>query len=279
MKTLEDKVVVITGAGSGIGRALALDVAGKGARLALSDWNTVGLGETAALVKEATGVEPRTDKLDVRDRTAMATYAASVAQEFGTVNVIINNAGVTVHGNFESVSYEQFEWVVDVDFWGVVQGTKEFLPHLIASGDGHVVNVSSIFGLHGMPGQTSYNASKFAVRGFTEALRMEMLIAKHPVSVTSVHPGGIRTNIVRNAQTAGDEDHDSLNQLFDDVLARTTPEKAAQIIENGILKDKPRILVGPDAVVVDKLIRLAGPSYQRVVATIASRVVNRARRK
>jgi len=279
MKTLDDKVVVITGAGSGIGRALALDVAGKGARLALSDWNTVGLGETAALVKEATGVEPRTDKLDVRDRTAMATYAASVAQEFGTVNMIINNAGVTVHGNFESVSYEQFEWVVDVDFWGVVQGTKEFLPHLIASGDGHVVNVSSIFGLHGMPGQTSYNASKFAVRGFTEALRMEMLIAKHPVSVTSVHPGGIRTNIVRNAQTAGDEDHNSLNQLFDEALARTTPEKAAEIIVNGILKDKPRVLVGPDAVVIDKLIRLAGPSYQRVVAAIASRVVNRARRK
>jgi NAD(P)-dependent dehydrogenase (short-subunit alcohol dehydrogenase family) len=279
MKTIDNKVVVITGAGSGIGRALALNAARHGARLALSDWDTVGLGETAALVKEATKVEPRTDQLDVRDRAAMATYAASVADEFGTVNVLVNNAGVTVHGNFEAVSYEQFEWVVDVDFWGVVQGTKEFLPHLIASGEGHVVNVSSIFGLHAMPGQSSYNAAKFAVRGFTEALRMEMLIAKHPVSVTCVHPGGIKTNIMRNAKTAGDEDHDSLNKLFDKVLARTTPERAAEIIVNGILKDKPKVLVGPDAVFVDKLIRMTGPHYQRFLATVSSRIVKRGRKK
>ena len=278
MKTLENKVVVITGAGSGIGRALALDIAGHGARLALSDWDTVGLGETAALVKEATGVEPRTDQLDVRDRQAMAQYAASVAKEFGVVNVLINNAGVTVHGNFEDVTYEQFEWVMDVDFWGVVQGTKEFLPHLIESGDGHIANVSSIFGLHGMPGQTSYNAAKFGVRGFTEALRMEMLIAGHPVGVTCVHPGGIKTNILHNAQTAGDEDHDALNKLFDNVLARTTPEQAAETIVAGILKGRPRVLIGTDAWVIDKLIRLAGPNYQRVLATVSNRIVARARR-
>jgi len=277
VKTLENKVVVITGAGSGIGRALALDIAGHGARLALSDWDTVGLGETAALVKEATGVEPRTDQLDVRDRQAMAQYAASVAKEFGVVNVLINNAGVTVHGNFEDVTYEQFEWVMDVDFWGVVQGTKEFLPHLIESGDGHIANVSSIFGLHGMPGQTSYNAAKFGVRGFTEALRMEMLIAGHPVGVTCVHPGGIKTNILHNAQTAGDEDHDALNKLFDNVLARTTPEQAAETIVAGILKGRPRVLIGTDAWVIDKLIRLAGPNYQRVLATIRFETVARTR--
>ncbi|HET7691055.1 MAG TPA: SDR family NAD(P)-dependent oxidoreductase [Nocardioidaceae bacterium] len=278
MKTLNGKVVVITGAGSGIGRALALDAADRGAVLALSDWNTEGLGETASMIKAATGTEPRTDKLDVRDRAAMATYAASVAVEFGVVNVLINNAGVTVHGDFEAVGYEQFEWVIDVDFWGVVNGTKEFLPHLIASGDGHVANVSSIFGLHGMPGQTSYNAAKFAVRGFSEALRMEMLIAKHPVGVTVIHPGGIKTNIVRNAQTAGDEDHDSLNRLFDTVLARTTPEKAAHVIITGILKGKPKVLVGTDAVVIDKLIRLSHPGYQRVLATAAKVIMTRARK-
>jgi len=279
MKTLDGKVVVITGAGSGIGRALALNAAAKGAVLALSDWNTEGLGETAELVKAATGKEPRTDRLDVRDRAAMAAYAASVAEEFGVVNVLVNNAGVTVHGDFEAVTYEQFEWVMDVDFWGVVNGTKEFLPHLIASGDGHVANVSSIFGLHGMPGQTSYNAAKFGVRGFSEALRMEMLIARHPVGVSVIHPGGIRTNIVRNAQTAGDEDHESLNRLFDTVLARTSPEKAADIIMGGILRGKPKILVGADAVVIDKLIRLAHPGYQRVLATTANLIMTRARRR
>ncbi len=123
----------------------------------------------------------------------MHAYAASVREELGRVNVIVNNAGVALHGDFEETSYEDFEWIMDVDFWGVVQGTKEFLPHLIESGDGHVVNVSSLFGLLGMPGQTAYNSAKFAVRGFTEALRQEMILAKHPVQVTCVHPGGIKT--------------------------------------------------------------------------------------
>ena len=278
MKTLNGKVVVITGAGSGIGRALALNAADKGAKLALSDWDEVGLMETLDLVTKQSNVVVRTDKIDVRDRGAIKAYAASVKDEFGTVNVLINNAGVTVHGNFEEATYEQFEWVMDVDFWGVVQGTKEFLPHLIESGDGHLVNVSSIFGLHGMPGQTSYNAAKFGVRGFTEALRMEMLIAQHPVGVTCVHPGGIKTNIMRNAQTAGDEDHDALNALFDKVLAHTSPEKAADDIVNGILKSKPRVLIGLDARVIDALIRLAGPSYQRFLATAATRVLARGAR-
>ena len=159
MRTLDGKVVVITGAGSGIGRALALEVADRGSQLALSDWDEVGLMETAALVQARANREPRTDKLDVRDRDAMRTYAQSVAADLGRVNVMVNNAGVALHGDFEEVSYDDFEWVMDVDFWGVVHGTKEFLPHLIASGDGHVVNVSSLFGLLGMPGQSAYNAA------------------------------------------------------------------------------------------------------------------------
>ena len=188
MKTLDGKVVVITGAGSGIGRALALNAAAKGAILALTDVDEVGLLETLEHARTQTNREIRTDKLDVRDRDEIASYAASVRQKFGRVNVLINNAGVALHGDFAETSYAQFEWVMDINFWGVVNGTKEFLPHLIESGDGHVVNISSLFGLMGMPGQSAYNSSKFAVRGFTEALRLEMLIAKHPVEVSCVHP-------------------------------------------------------------------------------------------
>jgi NADP-dependent 3-hydroxy acid dehydrogenase YdfG len=272
MLTLDGKVVVITGAGSGIGRALALNAAGKGAVLALSDWDEVGLVETAQQVQRVAHREVRTDKLDVRDRDAMKAYAASVAEEFGRVNVIINNAGVALHGDFEEVTYEDFEWVMDVDFWGVMQGTKEFLPHLIASGDGHVVNVSSLFGLIGMPGQTAYNAAKFAVRGLTEALRQEMLVAGHPVQVTAVHPGGIKTGIARNARATASHDQAQVAKHFDAKLARMTPERAAEIIIDGVLANKPRVLVGADAKALDWLQRIVGARYQRLIAVGARRL-------
>lgn len=272
MRTLDGKVVVITGAGSGIGRALALDMAGRGAVLALSDWDEVGLVETGRLVALRTPVEARTDKLDVRDRTAMHEYAASVATELGRVDVVVNNAGVTLHGNFEDVAYEDFDWVLDVDLGGVVNASKEFLPHLIVSGDGHLVNMSSLFGLIGMPGQTAYNAAKFAVRGFTEALREEMLVAGHPVAVTCVHPGGVKTNIVRNARTTASEEKDAVVRLFDERLAITTPEKAAAAIVAGVLAGKPRVVIGRDAKRLDAAVRLVGPRYQRWVALAARRV-------
>ncbi|MGA9749829.1 MAG: SDR family NAD(P)-dependent oxidoreductase, partial [Nocardioides sp.] len=247
MKTLDGKVVVITGAGSGIGRALALQVAAHGGILALSDWDEVGLMETAGLLAARGVQEVRTDKVDVRDRAAMASYAAAVSAELGRVNVVINNAGVALHGDFEEVGYDDFDWAIDVDFWGVVHGTKEFLPHLIASGDGHVVNVSSLFGLVAMPGQSAYNAAKFGVRGFTEALRMEMLVARHPVGVTCVHPGGIKTAIVRNARVTSSHDQAGVAHHFDTKLARTTPERAAEVIVAGVLADRPRVVVGADA--------------------------------
>ena len=272
MRTLDGKVVVITGAGSGIGRALALNAAGKGAVLALSDWDEVGLVETAQLAQTLTHREVRTDKLDVRDRDSMQSYAASVAAELGRVNVIVNNAGVALHGDFEEVSYEDFEWVMDVDFWGVLQGTKEFLPHLIASGDGHVVNISSLFGLIAMPGQTAYNAAKFAVRGFTEALREEMLIAGHPVQVTCVHPGGIKTGIARNARATASHDPAHVARHFDTKLARMTPERAAEIIVDGVLANKPRVIVGADAKALDWLQRILGSGYQRLIVLGAKRL-------
>ena len=273
MKSLDGKVVVITGAGSGIGRQLALQAAGHGALLALSDWDEVGLVETAQQAQTRSHREVRTDKVDVRDREAMRDYATSVREGFGRVNVIVNNAGVALHGDFEEVSYDDFDWVMDVDFWGVVQGTKEFLPHLVESGDGHVVNISSLFGLVGVAGQTAYNAAKFGVRGFTEALRQEMIIAKHPVQVTCVHPGGIRTAIARNARATASHDQAGVAKHFDTKLARMTPERAAEIIWAGVLADRPRVVVGADAKALDAVARILGPRYQRLFA-LASRSLN-----
>ena len=278
MRTFDGKVAVITGAGSGIGRALALDIAARGGVLALSDQDEVGLVETAELARSRTDRDVRTDKLDVRDAAAMHDYAGSVAADLGRVNVVFNNAGVALHGDFEEVSYEDFAWVMDVNFWGVVRGCKEFLPHLIASGDGHLVNISSLFGLLGMPGQTAYNAAKFGVRGFTEALRQEMLIAGHPVQVTCVHPGGIKTGIARSARTTRSHDQAEVARFFDSRLAKTSAEKAAETIIRGVLANKPRVLVGTDAKVLDIAVRVLGARYQRLVATLARRVTPAPRR-
>ena len=273
VKTLEDKVVVITGAGSGIGRALALNLARRGSLLALSDVDEVGLAETVAQATRAGAIRVRSDRLDVADRDAFARYALDIVQEFGRVNVIVNNAGVALAGDFNDLEYNDIDWLVGVNFWGVVHGTKEFLPHLIASGDGHVVNLSSLFGLVSMPGQSMYNATKYAVRGMTEALREEMLIARHPVGVTAVHPGGIKTAIARNARVSAKENKEETAQLFDEKLARMTPERAAEIIVNGILKNRARVLVGIDAHAMHHLAKLLGSRYQDVVARTSKRVL------
>ena len=205
MNRFEDKVAVITGAGSGIGRALALTLATKGAKLALSDIDGEGLAETARQAK-ALGAEVKSDRLNVAEREAVLAYADAVVAHFGEVHQIYNNAGIAYNGDVEQSDFKDIEKIMDVDFWGVVNGTKAFLPHLIASGDGHVINISSLFGLIAVPGQSAYNAAKFAVRGFTEALRQEMLVAKHQVKVTCVHPGGIKTAVARNATAAEGQD-------------------------------------------------------------------------
>ncbi len=273
MKTLNDRVVVITGAGSGIGRALALNLSRRGSLLALSDVNEAGLTETVALATQTGARAVRADRLDVSERDAMGRYALDVVQEFGRVNVVINNAGVSLTGDFDDLEYADIEWILGVNLWGVIHGTKEFLPHLIASGDGHVVNLSSLFGLISMPGQSIYNATKYAVRGMSEALREEMLVAGHPVGVTSVHPGGIKTDIVRNSRVSAKEDKDATSELFDNKLAKMTPDRAAEIIVRGILKNKARVLVGLDAHAMHHLAKLLGSRYQDVVAKAAPRVV------
>lgn len=272
MKTLDDKVAVITGAGSGIGRALALNLAKRGALLAISDVDEAGLAETVDLVKAAGAREVRSDRLDVADRAAFTEYAAAVAEQFGRVNVIINNAGVALAGDLTDLTYEDMDWIVGINFWGVVHGTKEFLPHLIASGDGHVVNISSLFGLVSMPGQSAYNATKYAVRGMTEALREEMLIASHKVGVTAVHPGGIKTAIARNARVSSHEDKAATAKLFDEKLARMTPGRAAEIIVKGILANKARVLVGLDAHAIHHFAKLTGSRYQDVFAKASKRI-------
>ena len=270
--SLDNLVVVITGAGSGIGRALAVNVAEKGALLALSDVDEAGLAETVDLVKNAGAREVRSDRVDVADRAAMTAYAADVAEHFGRVNVVFNNAGVALTGHFEETAYADLDWIVGVNFWGVVQGTKEFLPHLIASGNGHVVNISSLFGLISVPSQSAYNATKYAVRGFSEALREEMLVSGHPVGVTVVHPGGIKTAIARNARVTASEDQAATAQLFDKRLATMTPDKAARIIVDGMLSGKARVLVGLDAHALHHFARLTGSRYQDVVARVSRTV-------
>ncbi len=275
--SLDNLVVVITGAGSGIGRALAVNVAEKGALLALSDVDEAGLAETVDLVKNAGAREVRSDRVDVADRAAMTAYAADVAEHFGRVNVVFNNAGVALTGHFEETAYADLDWIVGVNFWGVVQGTKEFLPHLIASGNGHVVNISSLFGLISVPSQSAYNATKYAVRGFSEALREEMLVSGHPVGVTVVHPGGIKTAIARNARVTPSEDQAATAQLFDKRLATMTPDKAARIIVDGMLSGKARVLVGLDAHLLHHMAKLLGSRYQDVVARATARIKPSAR--
>jgi butyryl-CoA dehydrogenase len=268
MEQFSGKVAAITGAGSGIGRGLALELAAEGCHLALSDVDDAGLAETVAMVAQATGdsdsvraaVKVSSTRLDVVDRDAVDAWAIATADEFGQVNLIFNNAGVALSANVSVMTYESFRWLMDINFWGVVHGTVAFLPHLRASGDGHVVNISSVFGLLGIPTQSAYNSAKFAVRGFTDALRTELDIEQCGVSATTIHPGGIRTNIARSARfefAEHEEAVDAEQAAVDfEKLTRTTPEKAARLILGAVRKNKRRALIGPDAHLFDAAARI-----------------------
>ena len=270
MQGFAGKVAVVTGAGSGIGQALALELGRSGASVAISDVDTEGLAVTEQRLK-AIGAPVKSDRLDVTERERFLLYADEVKEHFGKVNQIYNNAGIAFTGDIDITPFKDIERVMDVDYWGVVNGTKAFLPHLIASGDGHVINISSVFGLFAVPGQAAYNSAKFAVRGFTEALRQEMILAKQPVKVTTVHPGGIKTAIARNATAAEGVDSATLAEWFDTKMARTSPERAAQIILDGVAKNRARVLVGADAKVLDIVVRATGSGYQRILTALSSR--------
>lgn len=264
MKDFQDRVVAVTGAASGIGRALAVECAARGAHLALSDIDEDGLAETVDRVA-AHGVQVDSWVVDVADRGAVEDWADDVVESFGRVNVIVNNAGVSVTCSIEELSYEDFEWLMSINFWGVVHGTKAFLPHLRASGEGHVVNMSSIFGVIAQPSQAAYNAAKFAVRGFTESLRAELELTEAPVSATSVHPGGVKTNIVRSSRVDEtgpiNRSRDDLIAEFDEEFARISPDEAARQILKAVCRDKRRVMVGNDAKALDILQRLMPSGY------------------
>jgi short-subunit dehydrogenase len=275
MKSFAGKVAAITGAGSGIGRALSISLARERCDLALSDIDTDGLEETARLAASFGG-RVTTQKVDVADRDAVHSWADQAAREHARVNLVFNNAGVALGSTLEGVSYEDFEWIMNINFWGVVHGTKAFLPHLRASGDGHVVNISSVFGIVAVPTQGTYNATKFAVRGFTEALRQELDLSGGPVSATCVHPGGIRTNIAKSSRIS-----DSISAFVDVSTARdrfdkmfiTSAEQAASTILGAVRRNARRVLVGRDAYVIDALSRLAPAASQRLTMAFARRVM------
>jgi NADP-dependent 3-hydroxy acid dehydrogenase YdfG len=265
------KVAAVTGAGSGIGQALATELARRGAILAISDVDADGLARTERQIR-GIGAHVRSDRLDVTEREAVLSYADSLAGQFGKVNQIYNNAGIAFFGDVEVTAFKDIERVMDVDYWGVVNGTKAFLPHLIASGDGHVVNISSMYGLFAVQGQSAYNSAKFAVRGFTEALRQEMIVAGHPVKVTCVHPGYIKTPLVQNATAATGLDKTALAAIFDKV-AITSPQRTARTILRAVAANRARVLPGADAKLFDAIVRVAGSGYMRVFVPMNRRLL------
>jgi NAD(P)-dependent dehydrogenase (short-subunit alcohol dehydrogenase family) len=284
MNTFDGKVAAITGAGSGIGRALAIALAERGAALALSDVDAAGLQETVGLLPAGA---PRctTAIVDVANRDAVFAWAEACRTEHGQVNLLFNNAGVALAAMAETARLADVEWLMNINFWGVVHGTQAFLPHLRASGDGHIVNVSSAFGLLAMPTQSAYNAAKFAVRGYTEALRMELELQRAPVSATCVMPGGIATRIVGKQRIAPDVegfsglDLASFRARGEHMIQRTPPPEAARQILAGVQRNARRVLVGRDARMADLLVRLLGPAYQALVIGGARQARRRAEQR
>jgi NAD(P)-dependent dehydrogenase (short-subunit alcohol dehydrogenase family) len=264
------KVAAITGAGSGIGRALSYELARRGARLALSDINPDAVEETVAHALKLGASEAVATGVDVADRHAVQAWADATADYFGTVNLVVNNAGVALTASVEEMEWDDFEWLMGVNFWGVAYGTKAFLPHLRRARDAHLVNISSVFGLMGIPTQSAYCAAKYAVRGFTESLRQEMRLSNSGIRVTTVHPGGIKTNIARSARAATSRQADQIANDFDR-LARTSPERAARIILRGVRHNRARVFVGPDATAIDVGQRLLGVGLEPIVRTFTSR--------
>jgi short-subunit dehydrogenase len=269
MTAIRGAAAAVTGAASGIGRALALELAARGCDLALADRDEAGLQAVAAEIDRSHPQKVTLHPIDVGEPPQITEFARAAISAHPGLNILINNAGVTLMGLFHEIDQAEMDWLININFWGVVHGTRAFLPHLSGRREAHIVNLSSLFGLIAPPGQTAYVAAKFAVRGFSESLRHELQAAGSPVRLSVVHPGGVATNIVRNARSGfGITDNARRVQAIErfDQLAKTTPQAAALRIIKGIEKNQPRILIGNDARFMDLLQRLRPATYWAPIA-------------
>ena len=280
MTAIRGAACAVTGAASGIGRALALELAARGADLALADRDETGLQTVAAEIARTSPRKVTVHRVDVAEPGQIREFATAATAAHPGLNIVINNAGVALMGLFGEVEQAQMEWLFNINFWGVVHGTRAFLPHLAQQPAAHIVNLSSIFGIVAPPGQSAYAAAKFAVRGFSESLRHELAMANSPVKLSVVHPGGVATNIARNSRTGvGMTDNARRAQSIErfDALAKTTPAAAALRIIAGIEKNQPRILIGNDARFMDLLQRLRPGSYWSVIQRRIDKAMQKAK--
>jgi short-subunit dehydrogenase len=272
----EGSAAALTGAASGIGRALALALAARGCDLALADLDEAGLASVAAEITAAHKGRVTTRRVDVADPQQLEDFARAAIAEFPALNILINNAGVALLGQFDEFEHEQMVWLMDINFWAVVRGTRAFLPQLRSRPQAHIVNISSIFGIIAPAGQSAYSASKFAVRGFSESLRHELSMSNSTVRLSVVHPGGVKTNIARRARAGAHlrdtHDAEDLGQRFEK-LAGTTPAAAAERIIRGIERNEPRILIGWDARLLDIIQRMRPARYWSLLARVFNRVL------
>jgi short-subunit dehydrogenase len=269
MTAIRGAAAAVTGAASGIGRALALELAARGCDLALADRDEAGLQAVAAEIAKAHARKVTVHRVDVGEPSEIEAFAQAAVAGHPGLNIVVNNAGVALLGQFNEIDQAQMDWLMNINFWGVVHSTRAFLPHLARQREAHIVNLSSIFGIIAPPGQTAYAAAKFAVRGFSESLRHELQMAASPVRLSVVHPGGVATNIVRNSRTGvGMTDNERRAQTIErfDSVAKTTPAAAALRIIAGIEKNQPRILIGNDARFMDLLQRFRPATYWAVLA-------------
>jgi short-subunit dehydrogenase len=283
MTAIRGAAAVVTGAAGGIGRALALELAARGCDLALADRDEAGLQIVAAEIAKAATTKSQQRKVtvhrvDVGEPDEIADFAQAAISAHPGLNIVVNNAGVALLGQFTEIDQAQFDWLMNINFWGVVHSTRAFLPHLSRQSAAHIVNLSSIFGIVAPPGQTAYAAAKFAVRGFSESLRHELQMAGSPIKLSVVHPGGVATNIARNSRTGtGVADNAQRAEAIErfDKVAKTTPQAAALRIIEGIENNKPRILIGTDARMIDILQRLRPGTYWKVLARRIEKAANK----
>jgi short-subunit dehydrogenase len=282
MTAIRGAAAAVTGAASGIGRALAIELAARGCDLALADRDEAGLQTVAAEIAKANSRKVSVHRVDVGEREQIADFARAAVAAHPSLNIVVNNAGVALLGQFNEIDQTEMEWLFNINFWGVVHATRAFLAHLATRPEAHVVNVSSIYGIVAPPGQTAYSSAKFAVRGFSEALRHELKASSSSIRLSVVHPGGVLTNIVRNMRTGtGVTDNERRSQAIEwfDQFAKTKPKDAALRIIKGIEKNEPRILIGGDARFMDLLQRFRPATYWRVMARRSEKMLRKVEKK